>query len=136
MTDIPSDIFFNKQGEPITASEYAALRGDDNYFRIGDTRVGNIWVSTVWLGCDHSFSNHAKGRVLQFETMAFRMKNDRDGYEVPGESLEGEGDQYFDRYWTEEDAIKGHKVIVERVKNMRRSSIKRRFIKRRLWHGR
>ena len=56
------------------------------------------WVSTVWLGLDHSYRN---GPPLIFETMVFPKEGDY-------------GDLDMDRYSTEEEAIKGHKKMVKK----------------------
>ena len=53
------------------------------------------YVSTVWLGLDHSFE---EGKPIIFETMVFSQKR--------GENLDEE------RYSTEEEAIEGHKKMV------------------------
>lgn len=57
-----------------------------------------LWVSTVFLGLDHSFG--AK-KGLYFETMVF----DKD---------KGLGEQDMDRYTTYEEAEEGHKRMVKK----------------------
>lgn len=52
--------------------------------------VGEFWVSTVFLGLDHSFG---EGPPLLWETMVFA-----------GDFHE----QYMDRYSSEKDALEGH----------------------------
>ena len=64
---------------------------------MADENVGDIRVSTAFLGLDHSFGY---GPPLFFETMVF------------GGSL----DQEQDRYTTWEEAEAGHKAMVKRVK--------------------
>ena len=59
--------------------------------------VGDVRVSTVWLGLDHRFGGG--GRPLIFETMVF------------GGPLDGEQD----RYSTEEQAMAGHAAMLKRV---------------------
>ena len=54
--------------------------------------VGDIWVSTVFLGLDHAWPKDGITPVL-WETMIFG----------------GEHDQYQDRYTSYEDALEGHK---------------------------
>jgi hypothetical protein len=51
--------------------------------------IGDIFISTVFLGLDHSWNSHLP---VLWETMIFG----------------GEHDQYQDRYTSYEDAIKGH----------------------------
>lgn len=67
--------------------------------RVDLTKVGKYKVSTVFLGIDHSFGT---GEPLLFETMIFGK---------------GEFDEYQERYSTWGEAEKGHKKIVEMVKN-------------------
>lgn len=62
------------------------------------TAVEGGYVSTVWLGLDHSYGD---GPPLIFETMAF---------------CDGPLDQTQDRYSTREQARKGHDRMAERVK--------------------
>ena len=61
-----------------------------------DTLPGDVQVSTVFLGLDHSFGN---GPPLLFETMVFG----------------GDHDQEQERYTTWEEAEDGHKRIMQRV---------------------
>ena len=64
---------------------------------VGDTQVGKLRVSTVFLGLDHSFS---RGVPILFETMIF-------------------GDDpihYQERYATWEDAEEGHRIAVKIAK--------------------
>lgn len=60
--------------------------------------INDIYVSTVFLGLDHSFQSQIP---LLWETMIFG----------------GRHDQYQTRYSSYEDAIKGHEVAVNLVKN-------------------
>jgi hypothetical protein len=69
--------------------------------RVAEDYVGDVFVSTVFLGFDHGHLD----RPLLFETMAFT--ND-EGYE----SLE----EYQERYTTWEEAEIGHARIVEAVR--------------------
>ena len=66
---------------------------------VADENIGDVRVSTVFLGLDHSFGF---GPPLLFETMVF------------GGSL----DQEQDRYATWEAAEVGHKQMMERVKTI------------------
>lgn len=61
------------------------------------------WVSTVWLGIDHSFGS---GPPLIFETMVFNSDGKKDGR--LGSELDCE------RYSTEAEAIAGHAAMVEK----------------------
>ena len=64
------------------------------------TKVGNIEISTVFLGLDHSFGGK---KPLLFETMIFG----------------GKLDQEQERYTTWEQAEKGHKGMVNKVKEVK-----------------
>ncbi|KKM23498.1 hypothetical protein LCGC14_1614530 [marine sediment metagenome] len=70
--------------------------------RVDETMIGDIRVSTVFLGLDHSFGG---GPPLIFETMVFG----------------GELNQEMDRYSTKTQALKGHQLMCERVKKANES---------------
>jgi len=65
---------------------------------VSETRIGRIYISTVFLGLDHSLFD--KGCPLLFETMVFQ----------------GPMDSEMDRYSTYEEAEAGHKKMVKRVR--------------------
>lgn len=60
--------------------------------------VGNIRVSTVFLGIDHNFSKH--GPPVLWETMTFG----------------GSNNGYQNRYSNIEDALSGHELAVSMAK--------------------
>lgn len=64
---------------------------------VNTTMVGDVKVSTVFLGLDHSFGDD--GPPILFETMIFG----------------GEHDEYQDRYATWDEAVDGHKKAVDMV---------------------
>lgn len=64
---------------------------------VADEKVGDVRVSTVFLGLDHSYGT---GPPHIFETMVF------------GGELNGE----MERYSTWDEAEAGHKAMLERVK--------------------
>lgn len=64
--------------------------------RVVKTDVKHGYVSTVWMGLDHSFGD---GPPLIFETMYF------------GKNDEGEDQE---RYSTEEEAMAGHERMVKK----------------------
>ena len=66
--------------------------------RVAKDNIGDIEVSTVFLGLNHNFGD---GDPLLFETMVF------------GGKLDGG----MDRYSTWEEAVIGHKAMLKRVKN-------------------
>lgn len=65
--------------------------------RVAQTSVGDVRVSTVFLGLDHSFGN---GPPILFETMIFG----------------GAHDQYQERYTTRDEAMVGHDKAVTLAK--------------------
>ena len=65
--------------------------------RVSETMVGDVRVSTVFLGVNHNFGS---GRALLFETMIFG----------------GTHDYYKERYTTLEEAQLGHERAVGLVK--------------------
>jgi hypothetical protein len=87
--------YYDRQGEPIEIMEWALLQ-NDHYKRIRSTQVGKrVWVSTVWLGLDHSFAFGVHTPII-FETMVFG----------------GVFDQNQQRYAIEAEAILGHQRMV------------------------
>lgn len=64
--------------------------------RVARSKKGNVVVSTVFLGLDHSF---VPGRVELFETLIFGGKHDQDIF----------------RYATWEEAERGHKRVCKRL---------------------
>jgi hypothetical protein len=78
--------------------EWARMFEDIDTRRVDETYLNDdIRVSTVFLGLDHSFGH---GPPLIFETMIFG----------------GEHDQAQWRYSTWEQAVKGHRIAVERAR--------------------
>lgn len=72
------------------------LPAGDMWWKIGDTTIGEVHVSTVWLGMNHRFGN---GPPLIYETMVF------------GGAL----DQEQERYEAREAAAAGHERMVRLV---------------------
>ena len=92
-------MYYDRQGNQISLSEFTKLH-DNNYKRVLQTTLPNgKWVSTVWLGINHQFSN---GPILIFETMVFNSKG----------NFSDELD--MKRYSTENDAIIGHYKMIEK----------------------
>lgn len=73
------------------------FEGSGKQRQVADDTIGDSRVSTVFLGIDHSFGGTTP---ILFETMVFGGHLDQD--------------QARYTYW--EDAEKGHKAMVERVK--------------------
>lgn len=96
---MPEAYYYDRQGNVLTADQWLALfRDDADYYkqkRVAETTVGQLWVSTVWLGLNHQYGS---GPPLIFETMIFP----RWDY----------GELYMDRYSTEAEALAGHERAV------------------------
>lgn len=92
-------VYFDKAGEPITFMQWGELRhpgGDppvSDYARIGSDQIGEVWVSTVWIGMNLGFG---PGPPIIFESMVFG----------------GPYDQAQNRYATEAQALAGHERAV------------------------
>lgn len=100
------DLFFNREGVPISVKEFGRLHRDFSYVRVARTTVMDaanptkvLEISTVWLGINHNYFEY--GPPLIFETMVF-----------------GEGssvDEAMDRYATLKEAEEGHRSMVVTV---------------------
>lgn len=103
--------YYDRQGNKISREEFFNLfeRGEP-YKRVGlwgqcsgdltrsdDLHPGELFVSTVWLGIDHSFG---RGTPEIFETMVFSGAY---------------GENPCIRYATEKAAIAGHNVTVRNI---------------------
>lgn len=62
-------MYYDIDGNPLELLDWARLFEDDEYKRIAATHVGDVWISTVWLGLNHSPWGH--GPPVIFETMIF-----------------------------------------------------------------
>ncbi len=65
---------------------------------VEQTIIGDVKVSTVFLGVDHNYDNDGTPPIL-FETMIFGGKND----------------MYQERYCTWDEAVQGHKTACKLV---------------------
>ena len=108
------DLYFDREGNPISLMEYARLSNDIDYKRIDFTTVGPFVVSTVWLGIDHQFG--LDGPPLLFESMVFsadaweiNTKRGPDAERVPLTDFDCQ------RYSTEAEARAGHNALVALV---------------------
>lgn len=70
-----------------------------SHFHVGLDHVGNVKISTVFLGLDHRFGD-LSGPPIVFETMVFG----------------GKYDEEMERYCTYDEAVKGHAWWVRQVK--------------------
>jgi len=96
--DLPEIRYLDRQGQPLTLMEWGVLMQDWDYKRIGFTQIGQVNVSTVWLGLDHSMPFLGETAPKIFETMIFG----------------GVDDEYIERYGTEAEAQLGHHYWVKR----------------------
>ena len=97
--------WYDKEGNLLPDSHAACeMRYDrasgkiSDYARIGEDQVGEVRVSTVWLGLNHAFGRNSP--PLIFESLVFG----------------GEHDQDMMRYATEQEAIEGHRTAVENLR--------------------
>ena len=86
-----SDKYLLKDGVPVPVDDLM------EWARIAETMVGDVRVSTVFLGMDISFGH---GEPVLFETMIFG----------------GVHDKYKERYHTLEESMIGHEKAVSLVK--------------------
>lgn len=90
--------FYTLSGSEITEVDVAEWFESDDRI-IAQDKVGNVLVSTVFLGIDHNFCN--EGAPVLFETMVF------------GGPLDSE----MERYCTRQEAEQGHARMLELVKD-------------------
>lgn len=102
--DRKNDHYFDRRGNPISMREWTSLmEWDQHRYRIvKQERLGDYFISTVWIGLDHAFGT---GEPMIFESMVFWEGEERE----EGDDL----DEVMRRYSTEEEAIEGHQWFVE-----------------------
>jgi hypothetical protein len=96
--------YYDRNNRLLSMDQFAKLMEDREYKRVCSDYVGSYWVSTVWLGLDHSFYG---GPPLIFESMVF-ADTEEDSNRL-GEDVNCQ------RYPTEHQAVLGHYAIVEEV---------------------
>lgn len=90
-------MYYDRNGNPMSMEEWAAsfeLRHTKDYKQVAFEDMGEVHVSTVWLGLNHNMTGI--GPPLIFETMIFGGPHDR----------------WMKRYPTEAAAIAGHDQAV------------------------
>lgn len=93
--------YYDRQGQEISMVQWVlAFQDFERHCRVAETFVGDIRVSTVWLGLDHRHDH--PGPPLIFETMVFGGPLDQEPY----------------RWTTEEEALSGHEIAVTAVRLM------------------
>lgn len=75
--------YYDRDGKLISENEWVAWLRDMDYKRVAVTAVGDVRVSTVWLGLDHGFLD--KGPPLIFETLIFGGPLDGHMWRYPNE---------------------------------------------------
>lgn len=81
--------------------------------KVAYDEVGDHYVSTVFLGLDHSFG---RGEPLLFETMVFEKEKTTKKFAGKKMTFHESLDGFSDRYHTKEEAVAGHKFVVGEVK--------------------
>jgi hypothetical protein len=81
--------------------EWGRLHNQPDYKRVAEDTYGQFWISTVWLGLDHSFGSDPP---LIFETMVFDQ-SDNDTSDLDCR-----------RYATEAEALAGHEAVLEEMR--------------------
>lgn len=93
--------YFDRNGKRMSMMEWAKAYENANYRVLGQHNVGNLLVSTVWLGLDHRYLDD-DGPPIIFESMIFSVPEGDDRWT----SLE------MRRYSTEHEAMIGHTDLV------------------------
>jgi len=95
----------NKNPYEVSLEEGLKVYEDMSMKIVQQDRLDNgVFVSTVFLGLDHSWSDSLNHEPVLFETMIF----------------EGPYDQYQVRYTTYNNALNGHKQALELVKKSKK----------------
>lgn len=108
-------MYYDRAGNGITLRQWVELRNITDYIIVAKTEVGDLEVSTVWLGIDHSFLG---GPPIIFETMIFQREAKTfppDAQLFPGMEYHEALDEMW-RYSTETDALNGHQATVEMLR--------------------
>ena len=110
-------MYYDSDGQPMEMMAWAKAQTPEHK-RVAEDTIEvagkSYWVSTVWLGLDHSFG--LGGPPLIFETMAFcGPKPGKDSRLGPC-VCDADGCELMDRYATKEEALAGHQEICERVR--------------------
>jgi hypothetical protein len=99
----PYGMYYGRDGRPMSLRRWARhFEIDHEYKWVARTRVGNLRVSTVWLGIDHAFGS--ENGPLIFETMVFAPP--------------GWAERECQRHRTEAEAREAHARVVERLRSV------------------
>ena len=112
---IEGPMYYDIDGQPIGMMTWAKLQ-NPTYKRVAEDTIEvdgkSYWVSTVWMGLDHSFSLGDHPPII-FETMVFLTE----GVSKPAWDGGDWSDLAMDRYATKEEALAGHAAMCEMVRN-------------------
>jgi hypothetical protein len=95
--------YYGFDGESISQERWSELYMGERHVAL--TRIGDVEVSTVWLGLDHSFGMH--GPPIIYETMVFG----------------GKLDETMDRYASWDAALAGHDQLAAAVRDAEASEL-------------
>ncbi len=98
------NLHYDRQGKPMDLMTWAKLMEDREYKIVARHDDERVMISTVWLGLDHNFGG---GKPLIFETMVF-VNSDA----LARGDIDPKYNQLCWRWHTEEEAKKGHEIIV------------------------
>lgn len=98
--------YYDRSGNRISMRDWHRLRAQNDegkYIQVDTTTIGDLFVSTVWLGLDHGFRFWDENAPpLIFETMVFSHST---------------GESHDCRRWsTEAQALEGHRRMCEEVR--------------------
>jgi hypothetical protein len=100
MSDYP--LYYDREGRPVSMREWADTMGTGRDRHVALDYVGEVKVSTVWMGIDHNWSG--TGPPLIFETMIFGGSHDEECW----------------RYSTEAAALAGHDQALTLMREAKR----------------
>ena len=89
-------------------ARWGSLFEDPKYRFVAFDNVGDLVVSTVWIGLDHRLQTFDPGPPLIFETIVFHVPQGDDNWIS----------KMHERYPTLDDAIRGHERILGLVQEV------------------
>jgi hypothetical protein len=98
----------NSAREPVLEPDimrWGAWWENEDNVRVASDHVGDVFVSTVFLGLDHNYSDN--GPPVLFETMTFAKGENPEDTRV---------DEWCRRYATWDEALRGHGEVVRAVR--------------------
>lgn len=108
--------WYDRQGRRISVNEASRLGKNRAYKVVKQEQVGMYWISTVWLGLNHGWTE--TGPPVIFETMVFPQSGDENIDALVKATEDDEWGSMLerdsDRYCTEAEALAGHQRMVEK----------------------